>query len=112
MDKENKNQELLPEVTRALQKIYSIYGKESDWGWLVKAVLRCRLAKLSSFKAMELRSDILLGKKKCPMSGITTDQFLAPHPADNIAGAIAARNFPEKCPLCGQEPGVFDFDIE
>ncbi|KKR11570.1 MAG: hypothetical protein UT39_C0005G0005 [Candidatus Woesebacteria bacterium GW2011_GWA1_39_21] len=61
---------------------------------------------------MEVNSNLALGKIECPLKGNVAGFVKTPHPADNIAGAIAARNFPEKCPICSMRPGWPDFDID
>lgn len=95
------------------KKIIDRYGSdESKWGYLVGGTYRCRAGRGQGFGASELKADLELGKKICPISGEFCGEQVVPHPADNVAGVIFAKKFPDKCPVCGLAPTSIDFDIE
>ncbi|OGM13868.1 hypothetical protein A3A76_05145 [Candidatus Woesebacteria bacterium RIFCSPLOWO2_01_FULL_39_23] len=109
---ENLEQRIQGCYSENLQRVYKLYGNDPEkWGWLVDATFKCRAPRGEGFKLMELKAELGLGKKKCPMKGREVSSVRVPHPADNVAGAIIASKYPKACPLCGLKPTEYDFDI-
>lgn len=95
-----------------LQQVYNHYGSDkSRWEWLVNARFRCRAERAEGILATDLKADLALGKRVCPIKGKVCNNQQVPHPAGNVAGYVLANNFSEKCPLCGFAPISTDFDI-
>ena len=78
----------------------------------MKTRFLCRLERNpQGFKDLDALQRLAKGES-CPLKG-RVEEFRSPHPADNVAGPIAAKLFPEPCSLCGKkpEPGGSDFII-
>src|SRR4030042_3154917 len=104
--------ELNQRTQQLLDKIYSEYGNDSQkWEYYVDVLFKCRVAKLDGFKSVDILATLLSGDKKCPFEGKLEQCVKVPHPESNIAGAIAARDFNEICPVCGRKPQESDFEI-
>ena len=95
-----------------LQRIYERYGSDrSKWGYRVLAIFRCRIGNASGLLASQLSADLQNGVKTCPIKS-NSEEVVTPHPAFNVAGVVAATDFPSECTLCKLKPQSQDFDIE
>jgi len=79
------------------------YGTDEDnWKWFVYIIAQCRVDLTEGITGLDLRAGLDLGNIKCPIKGKLCGRIKVPHPADNIAGPIAAKKFGgERCPVCG-----------
>lgn len=80
--------------------------------WILEARFLCRVKRRPDcFKDLGALERLTMGEQ-CPLEG-RVEEIRSPHPADNVAGPIAAKLFPEPCSLCSKkpEPGGSDFDI-
>jgi hypothetical protein len=97
-------EQILTETDReSLQRIYEHYGTPEKWGkpWSLLVFGRCRAYRVSGIGGMELRAELDMGTKVCPISGKVCGEVETPHPADNVAGPLAALMFKDdKCPVC------------
>lgn len=95
-----------------LQRIYELYGTDrSKWGYRVLAKFKCRIRNATGLLASQLSADLQNGVKTCPTDSIS-EEVVTPHPAFNVAGVVAATDFPSGCKLCKLKPQSQDFDIE
>ena len=96
-----------------LQRISDHYGTDEDkWRYEVSVEFRCRANRGEGLAASDLKADLMLGKKTCPIKGKTVFCVRVPHPASNTAGAIVAKKYPDVCPLCKLGSMENDFDID
>ena len=94
-----------------LQRIYELHGTDrSKWGYRVIAKFRCRIRNANGLLASQLSADLQNGVKVCPIDS-NSEEVVTPHPAFNVAGVVAATDFPDECQLCKLKPQSHDFDI-
>ena len=98
----------------SLEQIYMRYGTDEDnWKWFVYIIAQCRVDLTEGITGLDLRAGLDLGNIKCPIKGKLCGRIKVPHPADNIAGPIAAKKFGgERCPVCGMRGTATEFKIQ